>query len=79
MKDVGGLYAKFVQLSVYWENKHFDKIHLMGGAQASSTHIVDEFSNVWSQHPLRLLKIISDLKELLFMWVTSTNINHVKN
>lgn len=46
MKDVGGLYAKFVQPSVYWENKHFDKIHLMGGAQASSTHIVDEFSNV---------------------------------
>lgn len=39
---------------------------------------MSSLQTLWSQHPMMPF-LLSDLKELLFIWATSNNANHVKN
>lgn len=38
-----------------------------------------EFSNLWSQNSLILLKLTENSKELLFIWIISIDIHYVRN
>ena len=47
--------------------------------EVKSSEVDQWVSNFWAQDSFAILKIIENLKKLLFMWVISTNIYNIRN